>query len=728
MTPTATSLRSQGRAHGRPGGLPFSAQAAFADGNWADAALHGRPQDGLAHWAARARCGLAAEALTALGDCPGPEARYQEGVACWLLGDEGRALGLWRPLAEAGDGRAAQLLAWLAPGAPLPVQWLTAAHRGTPGDLLQGLQGDDRFSVLRLTYDALDATKPLPHTLGHPSPIWTGVHMLEWAGLPARVAEQPGKVFAFTSDFDLHLAQLYPAFGAVDALCVLDGTEWAELADLTPTPVLTIPQALGVPALTAPVLPWGERPCGVFLSGTQIHPYHPDKALLAHRVLAHFGAQATGFNGWMSREHYQALLAQAKATYTHYRRPGGTVTRGLEALAMGLGVAVQEESILRLYFGEAEGLLPYRSGEPEDLLRGLERLLARPVAQAEAASARGSAAVARHFGLAKLGAQVGRLLLIQSAELQADRGVVAPEFLVPKRLVLARGWVHPPEHRNAIFDRTVGTLDAWQRQAPPSLRPMIQNQALREMGLRLLDALGVQALNGFPHQAWVETFQAVNQAREVPPALLDLTRSYIAEVRAEHPRHLCLAFNALRLELFLRLRPLEESLAWGSALLEADASSWRVDPLDDPLAWDVWSHGFDYRGWVDTSVALLQGRRQDDGELTKRLLGGVAFHLQEAMGGDWGLLKLAHDLVPEFAPYSLALAQMLTPTEADDSRHMGVQILVELAQGSSVWPIARQRLGRHLLAHPGDAALLQGHRLDLSPHFNTTDLEHPPRF
>lgn len=692
--PQLWQARSHGRAH-RMAPEAFSAAQAFSAGNWADAALHGGPQDGVPHWAGKARAGLWEEALAALGECPGPEASYQRGVAAWLGHQEALALRLWRPLAEAGDARAAKLVAWLVSGARLPVAWMGSAGPGAAGDLATAMHQDERFSVSPPLGQPWFPQEPLPwHRPGALTPLWLGVHMLEWGWVPEALGDFPGLRFGFTSDFDLHLPQLYPFLHAFDALCVLDGTEWAELADLVEGPVLSMPLALGLGDMPYPSTPWAKRACEVFLSGTQIHPYHPDKAALAYAVLGAFGPKALGVAGWLGRPEYNALLGEAKATYTHYRRPGGTVTRGLEALALGVGVAVQEDSILRLYFGEAEGLLPYRHGDAESLKEALHRLLARPEAEAQAASDRATLAVRKAFGNPTVGAHMPRLLTVAAAESPRSQAALPEAQVVPRRLIFMRGWCLPPPLRREAFLRCQDVL------GPLALgSASMANRFVRELNVHVLDGMGsanLAAFSGTP----IEGILAQAQARQAPiQDFMTQSKPFLEALRLAHPRHLMLAFHHFALAWNVPSDPQRtEAFALGQAILMADLSEWELDPLDDPLPWDVWSHAFDHRGYVDAAMSLSQKRSDDLGPLVARILAAVMFHISEARQ-DLAGLECCVDWVPDFSPYALALAKALLAA-GGPSRRAGVEILAQLLQGSSVWSSAGHLLARCAL-EPG---------------------------
>lgn len=652
------------------------------------------------------------ESLAPLAECPEVEAQYEAAVAYWLLGQEDQALRRWRLLAEGGHGPATQLMNWLQGHRRLPVDWFGPAPEGAPGDLLKGVGQDDRFELLQLGYEIFVEREPLPCQRGIRPPLYTVFHMLEWAGLPSRVGQLPGRVFGFTSDFDLHAPQLEGAFRAVDALVVLDGTEWSELADAVPTPCFTQPLALGLAEGCESWVPWGNRPHGVLISGTQTHHHHPDKALLAHRVLTTLGPEVLAFHGWLEQDEYRRVLANSRVTYTHYRRPGGTVTRGLEALGAGLGVAVQEESILRLFFGALEGLLPYRNEDPEDLLKVLRALLDRPVQEAEHASRLGAQAVRRRFSLERAGSHVARMLLVRAAELEAPRAVLPPSQLAPQRMVLSRGWRLDAASKGDAFDECMRLWGGWEHHPEAEERHRMGNALLREGALRLAELMGIKQISALPSPLLRR--QAAAAALEHPDlqAFAQGLGRIVDHLVQAFPRRLCLRFNAFRVRWLLQSPNAFDWQAEAQWVLAQDPNVWELSPHDDPMAWDLWSHAFDYRGWVDAAWRWRQGRATEKEALRSRLLGGFAYLLAEDLSQDAQAYKVAHDLVPEFDPYSLALAEALV-AQGGDWRVLGASILSELSGGSTVWPTARARLGEVLVGWPEVANLLPHHPPEL---------------
>jgi hypothetical protein len=127
-----------------------------------------------------------------------------------------------------------------------------------------------------------------------------------------------------------------------------------DVARLVKRPVSTFPKAFGL-GKSLPCPPTGPRPVDVFISGTAMHPYHPDKARLLHQVLAMPEPAVRFVNGFLAPDRYLELLGQTKIGFTYVRHPGAMPTRGLESLAMGR-IAVQEGSALQIFLGENEGV------------------------------------------------------------------------------------------------------------------------------------------------------------------------------------------------------------------------------------------------------------------------------------------------------------------------------------------------------------------------------------
>ena len=88
-------------------------------------------------------------------------------------------------------------------------------------------------------------------------------------------------------------------------------------------------------------------------------------------------------------------------------------TRGLEALGMGCAVVVQEESALRLFGGDSEGVVSYAS-DAAGPARAIERLLTRWDDSRSGRQA-GAVMVRREFALERVGSQYLRFLTFLAA-------------------------------------------------------------------------------------------------------------------------------------------------------------------------------------------------------------------------------------------------------------------------------------------------------------------------
>jgi len=123
---------------------------------------------------------------------------------------------------------------------------------------------------------------------------------------------------------------------------------------------------------------------------------------------------------------------------TYVRHPTASPTRGLEALAMGCAVIVQQGSMLTLFVGEPEGVLTYNL-EAENLGMAIRQILDRwPEYRRRAA--RGAELVRREFAPARVASQYFRFLTFLAARPRGRRMPYA-DGLHQKRLVLKDGWL-----------------------------------------------------------------------------------------------------------------------------------------------------------------------------------------------------------------------------------------------------------------------------------------------
>lgn len=238
-------------------------------------------------------------------------------------------------------------------------------------DLLFGATFDPKFKIENIGFDRQDLQNR-PYADVHDfydatsPPDFYFTQMVEWHLTPPNIQQLPCPIFGQTSDYDLHLQSIHPWLSLFDELIVNGPDEMEEVNRLSGVPVTAYPKTFTI-ADTLPPLPLpGPRELDLFVSGTILHPYHPDKARLFTRLLDVPDFNMLFCKYFLTQEGYYEMLSHFKIALTFIRHADAMPTRGLESLAMGSALIVQKQSVLTHYFGEEEGVVTY-DYEKDDL-------------------------------------------------------------------------------------------------------------------------------------------------------------------------------------------------------------------------------------------------------------------------------------------------------------------------------------------------------------------------
>lgn len=656
----------------------MSGAAAFARGDYHRVVMEGHPDDWRTH-AAAGLIGLTEKALAGLAGARAPEARYYRAVALWIGGDDAAALAELRGLEGAAPARLAALIAKPV----IRVLAMLPANRHGPHVHLTGAAADPRFAVANISTHADDLPlRPYAGIADYADPAGPPdlfvCEMVEWHQIPPDFTALPCPTIGVTSDFDLHIQGLTPWLDAFDALVVNDHTEHAGLAPAVRPPVHVFPLVFGWNGDTRQP---ERRPkdFDVFMSGTLYAPYHPDKAALLHRVLDIPDVRVLTVNGHLPEAAYLDLLGRSRMTVSYYRRPGGMVTRGIEAACMGCVTLLQEGSVLGLYAPPEHGLVPYDS-TPEGLARAVAAVLAEPDALAERAwkavddfrAAFAPAAVASRF----------LRYCTWLASLQAPGTRPAPPHpLVQKRNMFWKGWMPGNGDPDFIEALRRGNVDRLDALAAREAAAWPGNDAARE---NLLDYATLLI-----HQPASEAF------------LLDDALDRFRRLAAAFPDALVPRFNFVRAALhFGPPDAVAEAAALLDDMLGRPAEAWRLDIRDDVFPYDFAGGHFDYRTYLDTLMAVLRG---GDGAAPAALIRSLVDLVLASLHHHRALIRdddgetdaeAAHRLNPGFGPFRLDLARRLIDRHSPEGRRQAARLLGDLVRRSA---FADRAL--HYLAH-----------------------------
>lgn len=647
---------------------PGSTRAVFAAGDYAGVAMYG-DRATWQHRAARAIVLGTPETLAAAANDPEPEARLHHGAALWIQGDEDGALGVLRGVDLPHARDLAQIIARPRIQVLAQLPWI----RGAATDLVAGAAADPKFEVRNVSYHPEDLrNQPYADVRrfldADFDPDFYLCAMVEWHHLPVNLRALSCPIIGHIADHDLHIQTLAPWLPQFDELLVTDRSEWLDVQGLTAGAVSSFPKVFGLSADLG-ALPDRERYLDFFVSGTMLDAFHPDKAKLMHELLSIPEIDLRIVRGFAGAEAYNALLTASKASFTYVRRPGAMPTRGLEALAMGCAVALQEESVLNLFVGADEGVANWgpESGSLSDCV---QRILRRWDEFGPAAR-RGAERVRELFDMRRVASQYLRFVTFRASAPRAARPAVAAAAPAQKRLCVHRTWLpdSPVARRHAMqasFEHLRGELV--QRPAATTINDMAR-ELLCEFG-----------------------WYANRRESEADENLLrDDALSLLEKGQRTFPDHLALRFNLVRAALHHgepRARGRALQLAYDTVTAAID---WQVDAMDDVMPFDFFSDLFNYRDYVTLATRRTRGEALPTRAFVDLMLASLWGYLARKTG-KVEFHERAVGLDPGFARYAFDLAAALLERNGVGDAERAIARLEQLAVGSVMFPEALERL------------------------------------
>lgn len=651
----------------------------FARGDYATVARTGGKQEWQTY-AALGLIGKTREAVEGLARFDHPEAAFYSAVAHWIGGEDEVAARLLEPIHTA---HAQNLLALLRkPHINVLAQW--SWIRCGCADLLAGAVADPRFRVANISFHPDDLpNKPYAniHDYYPPTepPDFYICTMVEWHLVPPNLQELGCPVFGQTADYDLHIQTVYPWLGLFDALLVTDPSEWWDVTRLVHAPVYTFPKSFGVPHDIAP-LRQGEREIDVYLSGTVLHPYHPDKAQLLHQLLEIPGLRIKILNGFQAPAEYYNDLNCSKICITYVRHPTALPTRGLEALAMGCTLIVQEDNVLTLFAGREQGILTYQL-ERNNLPAAVRTILEHWPDFARRAEA-GARIVREEFSLARVASQYLRFLTFLAAGPRRPRSRCRSDKLYQKRSILLKGWLPSQDHHHSPVLRSIAVHNYRRLQTALTPEPVSPHAYID---------LAREAVLG-------NCFRA--EADLVPlHQWLAFLRSVYRTARERFPRSLVTRFNEIRILLHFGTPELvSEALILLDETLRLPPNHWQIDVMEDVFPWDFFPQFFNYRGYFDrVTQHLIQGT-EVEADLCRLILASL-YAYRGFYPAHHGFYSQALDdygaavaLDPDFPFFRLWYAEQLLQRALPEDQQAACRLLQELATGSLVFREALEML------------------------------------
>jgi len=628
----------------------------FAAGNYAAVVMTGNP-DEWQTFAAMGLVGKAQEAIEGLSRFDHPEARFYSAVASWIDGDEITAASI---LGKIPTLHAQNLLTLIRkPQIQVLSQFPTREYFITES------MEDRKFQVRNLGFFPEDLQNE-PHADIHKfydfhnPPDFYICKVVEWHQIPPNIQELHCPIFGATVDYDVHVQTVYPWLRLFDELTVPDPSVWEGVHKLVQVPVSTFPKFYSVPARLPPI-PTGPREIDVFLSGTVLHPYHPDKSQLLHQILSRPDIKSMIVNKHLNTQTYMKCLANSKVCYAYVRFTASMPTRALDALSMGCAVVIQKGSVLGLYLGEEHGVLTYEL-ESENLAPTIRHILDH-WPEFEQRARQGAAIVRREFAMPRTTSQYLRFLTFLAAKPRGQRQMQPAERLVQKRYVFKKGYFQPGDNRNNP------TLDMMAGSSLARLRTRIHTEG--PSSCLLIDSAREIAL--CCRNTW-----AMSNIAQWLSETLNLYRIGIANF----PQSLVLRLNFIRVALqFGQTQETEEAIQLAKETLNTPASNWTIDVMEDVFPWDFGSTSFNYRKYFELVTEHLTQGTPVNSALTQLILAALYFHLGH-YSNDPNHFKQAFTLDPEFPFYRFYYAKILIQRgQPEDYTRAGI-LLTQLAENS----------------------------------------------
>jgi hypothetical protein len=640
-------------------------------------------EGGEQEWRTYAALGLIGnthEAVEGLARFDHPEAAFYSAVARWIGGEDDTIPALLEPIRTA---HAQNLLALLRkPRIKVLAQW--SWRRSGCSDLLAGAVVDPRFQVTNISFHADDLpNKPYrnihDYCVASEPPDFYICAMVEWHVVPPNLQELPCPVFGQTADYDLHIQTVYPWLGLFDAVLVTDPSEWRDVNRLVSIPVYTFPKSFGVPN-DVPPLRQEARDIDVYLSGTMLHPYHRDKAQLLHQLLKDRDLRIKVVNGFKAPCNYYEDLARCKVCITYVRHPTALPTRGLEALAMGCALIVQDGNVLTLFAGKEQGVLTYQL-QRQDLVGTVRALVADWPNFARRAEA-GARLVREDFSLTRVASQYLRFLTFLAARPRAARKSCNTQGLTQKRCVLQKGWL-PGEN--------------------PRYSPVLQTRAI-ENQRRLQTALvavpdSPHALIDLARESVLAHFHRAEREGIPIRQWLAFVREVYRTTCERFPHSLVARFNSIRVMLHFGTPAfVSEALALLDETLSRPASHWQIDVMEDVFPWDFFPQFFNYRAYFDRITEHLTQGVPIESDLYRLI--AAALHAYRGFYPTYfGFYsqslddhRAATSLDPDFPYFQFWYAEQLLNRRLPEDRVSACALLRELIAGSLLFQEASAML------------------------------------
>lgn len=603
----------------------------FARGDFHRTAAFGASKDWQTH-AALGLCGNTGPALERLANLDHKAALFHKGVIHWINGDETTAIAL---LSTCDDEYADNLLQLIRKPrisvlAQLP--WQRSAIG--PHTLLQAGQMDPKFEIRNISFASADLPNEPDadihkfYAADNPPDFYLA-EMVEWHLIPPNLQELPCPLIGQTGDYDLHIQTVYPWLRLFDELVVTDSTEYSDVSGLVDAPVTTFCKPVSLPLHMLPEIKCA-RDLDLVMTGSLLHSYYPDKAEMMRQMLETDGFSPYFLSGFLPYHAYYPILARSKISVALTRHLGAIPSRGYEALAMGTVLLAPEESCMRLFTDETEGVVPFSLGR-DGLKAAIETVLGDYTPYAEAAQ-RGMRTIREAFDPFRVASQYLRMATFLAARPRPPR-VLKEARPLQKRSVAYKGWLQENDRQTHQALRNAN-IAHWKTVPQEEHTLETFSNPARELLLE------------FEHCTLMP-------GDDTQDALIQTALNFFRNALALFPDALALRFNFARAAFhFGTDADIKVALEVIKNTLATDPANLSLAPLDDVMTWDYCQDFFNYRDYLQIVTEALRDGTDRSTELQALILASLNYYYGR-ISGESGYYEKAATLDPHFSVYRL---------------------------------------------------------------------------
>ncbi|MCF7707634.1 MAG: glycosyltransferase [Verrucomicrobia bacterium] len=648
---------------------------AFEFGDYSYVAQSGEKSD-WRYWVALGLLGKTDDAINGLNEFSNPEACFYKAVSLWMDGRDNDASSLLAKIDTVNARRLLKMISQPKINVLAQTFWDTSCF------------SDPKFNVKKIGLNAYPfkerssriCKSALKQIDNREQYDFFFAHMIEWEHLPHDLHELPCPVFGVTSDFDLHIQTIHDWLFVFDHLITVGSEEAWKVRHISRRPssvfVKMFPLKDKIPNAS-----FSDKITNLYVSGTLFNPYHHDKARLNNLIFESELSDNLFVDGFVGQQLYYEQLKKSKVCYTYVRHGSSMPSRGIDALAMGCAVVVQENSPLSIFASEKEGLFTYNH-KTDDLVNVLAHVIDN-WKSIKGNLKKGADIVRNEFNHKRCVSQFLRYLTFLAATHNYSRSNRKnASGISQKRAHVRRGRKQP---LGVNKDLALDKYSEFKRHEPKDRTLKAYIDTARELEYLVAGDYIEEIARRGGNTVRIEQAQEIVQINE-------LVSNIYNEGTIIYTKSLALRFNQIRHYMYLG-KP--DNTPWiieeAKDIVSKPLDHWTLDHLDDIFAWDYFSDSFNYRKYFDIITYGLIKNDIDYTQLKRLILASINYYLGQYTGG-LEYLRKAVELDSEFAFYKYTYVQALLISGTEDNNKEAIIMLRELANTSMMFAKAIEML------------------------------------